>query len=103
MTTPTQPPAADDTPNHGRLRSLWDADPLAVLAVVQAALVVAVSFGVALTQEQTGGILLLAGTVLTLVTRRKVSHTDLPPDGWAVENGLVRVPPATYDRRLPEA
>jgi hypothetical protein len=44
-----------------------------VLALVQTALVLGVSFGLRLTPEQTGAILALTAVVLGLITRTQVS------------------------------
>jgi Na+/H+ antiporter NhaB len=44
-----------------------------VLALVQTALVLAVSFGLKLSPEQTGAILALTAVVLGLITRSQVS------------------------------
>jgi len=52
---------------------LWGREPAMVLALVQTALVLAVSFGLRLTPEQTGAILALTAVVLGLITRTQVS------------------------------
>jgi Na+/H+ antiporter NhaB len=44
-----------------------------VVALVQAVIVLAVSFGLKLTPEQTGGILTVTAVVLGLITRTQVS------------------------------
>jgi len=44
-----------------------------VVALVQAVIVLAVSFGLALSQEQTAAILALTAVVLGLITRSRVS------------------------------
>lgn len=46
-----------------------------VLALVQCAIVLAVSFGLRLTPEQTGAILAFTAVVLGLLTRTQVSPT----------------------------
>ena len=55
------------------LGSLWGREPAMVLALVQCAIVLAVSFGLQLTPEQTGTILALTAVVLGLITRTQVS------------------------------
>lgn len=52
---------------------LWGREPAMVLALVQTALVLGVSFGLRLTPEQTGAILALTAVVLGLITRTQVS------------------------------
>jgi hypothetical protein len=53
--------------------NLWGREPAMVLALVQCAIVVAVSFGLRLTPEQSGAILALTAVVLGLITRSQVS------------------------------
>jgi hypothetical protein len=53
--------------------NLWGREPAMVLAFVQAVIVLAVSFGLQLSPEQTGAILALTAVVLGLWTRSKVS------------------------------
>ena len=48
-------------------------EPTMVLAFVQAAIVLGVSFGLSLTTEQTAAILALTAILLGLITRSKVS------------------------------
>lgn len=48
-------------------------EPAMVLALVQAIIVLAVTFGLRLTPEQTGAILTLSAVVLGLITRSKVT------------------------------
>jgi hypothetical protein len=48
-------------------------EPAMVLALVQAVIVLAVTFGLRLTPEQTGAILTLSAVVLGLITRSKVT------------------------------
>ena len=55
------------------LWNLWGREPAMVLALVQAVIVLGVSFGLQLTPEQTGAILALTAVVLGLVTRSRVS------------------------------
>ena len=53
--------------------NLWGREPAMVLALIQTALVLGVSFGLRLTPEQTGAILALTAVVLGLLTRSQVS------------------------------
>lgn len=53
--------------------TLWGREPAMVVALVQAILVLAISFGLDLTEEQTAGILTLTAIVLGLITRTQVS------------------------------
>lgn len=55
------------------LWNLWGREPAMVLALVQAVIVLAVSFGLRLTPEQTGAILAVTAVVLGLITRTQVS------------------------------
>ena len=55
------------------VQSLWGREPAMVLALVQCVLVLAVSFGLRLTPEQTGAILALTAVVLGLITRTQVT------------------------------
>lgn len=48
-------------------------EPAMVVALVQAVIVLGVSFGLSLTQEQTAAILALTAVVLGLITRSRVS------------------------------
>jgi len=57
------------------LGNLWGREPAMVLAFVQTVLVLAVTFGLKLTPEQTGAILALTAVVLGLITRTQVSPT----------------------------
>jgi Na+/H+ antiporter NhaB len=57
----------------GGLGTLWGREPAMVLALVQTAIVLAVSFGLKLTPEQTGAILALTAVVLGLITRSQVT------------------------------
>ncbi len=52
---------------------LWGREPAMILALIQTALVLGVSFGLRLTPEQTGAILALTAVVLGLLTRSQVS------------------------------
>lgn len=53
--------------------NLWGREPAMVLALVQAVIVLAVSFGFQLSPEQTGAILALTAVVLGLMTRTQVT------------------------------
>jgi hypothetical protein len=57
------------------LWNLWGREPAMVLALVQGVIVLAVSFGLRLTPEQTGAILALTAVVLGLITRSRVTPT----------------------------
>ena len=61
------------------MKSLWNREPAAILAALQAIIAVAVSFGLDLSAEQVGGILAATAAVLGLITRSKVSPT--PDEG----------------------
>ena len=54
------------------LTNLWGREPAMVLALVQTVIVLAVSFGLSLTPEQTGAILAVTAVVLGLLTRTQV-------------------------------
>ena len=53
--------------------TIWGREPAMVLAFVQAVIVVAVSFGLQLTTDQTAAILALTAIVLGLITRTQVT------------------------------
>lgn len=55
------------------MSTLWGREPAVILSLVQAAIVLAVSFGLRLTPEQTGAILALTAVALGLITRTKVT------------------------------
>lgn len=54
------------------LSFLWSKEPALIVGVIQAALVLAVSFGLHLTGEQVGAIAGVSAAVLALVTRSQV-------------------------------
>ena len=54
---------------------MWSREPVMIMAVVQAGLALAVSFGFGLSAEQIGGILAFSAAVLGLITRSRVSPT----------------------------
>jgi uncharacterized protein (DUF697 family) len=58
-----------------QIQNLWGREPAMVVAVVQAVLVLAISFGLQLTPEQTGGILAVSAALLGLLTRSQVIPT----------------------------
>lgn len=53
--------------------SLWGREPAMIVAFIQAVLVLAVTFGLRLTPEQTAAILAVAALALGLITRSRVS------------------------------
>lgn len=53
--------------------TLWGREPAMVVALIQAILVLGVSFGLKLTPEQTAGILTISAIVLGLITRSQVT------------------------------
>ena len=53
-------------------------EPVLVTGLIQAALVLAVSFGLDLSTEQTAGILAVTAALLALVTRSQVTPTSTP-------------------------
>lgn len=53
--------------------TLWGREPAMVVAFIQAILVLAVTFGLHLTTEQSGAILGVAALTLGLITRSQVS------------------------------
>lgn len=57
----------------GSIQNLWGREPAMVLALVQAVIVLGVSFGLRLSPEQTGAILTLTAVILGLITRTQVS------------------------------
>jgi hypothetical protein len=54
------------------VKNLWNREPAAILAAVQAVIALAVSFGLELTPEQIGSVLAVTATVLGLLTRAAV-------------------------------
>lgn len=55
------------------MATLWGREPAMVLALIQTAIVLGVSFGLRLTPEQTGAILAFTAVILGLITRRQVT------------------------------
>lgn len=70
----TEPMPADPSP-FPRWSNLWGREPVLVLAVVQTALALVVSFGFDLSGEQTGAIMAFTAAVLGLIVRRRVTPT----------------------------
>lgn len=65
------------------MSNLWNREPALIVGFVQAALVLALTFGVDLSAEQIAGILSLTAAGLGLVVRRRVSpvyHEPSEPD-----------------------
>lgn len=60
-------------------------EPVLVTALVQAVIVVAASFGLDLTPEQSGGIVLLSGALLAFVARSKVSPVNVKDPGDKID------------------
>lgn len=65
------PDTGDDPMNEPG--TIFGREPAMVLALVQAVIVLAVTFGLRLTPEQTGAILTLSAVVLGLITRSRVT------------------------------
>ena len=58
------------------LSNLWNREPAVILAIINAVVVLAVSFGLNLSKEQTAAILVLVTLVVNgLATRSQVSPT----------------------------
>ena len=55
------------------IENLWGREPAMVLALVQAGIALAVSFGLKLEPEQIGAIVTLSAIILGLITRTKVT------------------------------
>lgn len=53
--------------------NLWNREPAMILAFIQAVIVLAVTFGLSLTEDQTAAILAVAALALGLITRTQVS------------------------------
>lgn len=53
--------------------NLWGREPVMILGLVQTGLVLAVSFGLNLTDGQTAGILAFTAAVLTVIARQRVT------------------------------
>jgi formate hydrogenlyase subunit 3/multisubunit Na+/H+ antiporter MnhD subunit len=51
---------------------LWDREPVLVLALLQGALAMGVTFGLNLTADQVGGIMIFAAAVVGFIARQNV-------------------------------
>lgn len=70
---PIADPVDEGDPLDNTPGTIFGREPAMVLALVQAIIVVAVSFGLNLTKEQTVGLLALTAIVLGLITRSRVT------------------------------
>jgi hypothetical protein len=62
------------------MKTLWNREPVAILAVLQTILALVITFGIELSAEQVGAITAAAAAVLGLVARSQVSPTPpVPP------------------------
>ena len=61
-------------------------EPVAIAAVVAAAISLAVAFGLSISPEQKAAILVFVGAVLTVITRNQVS--PVPPAEAPPESGI---------------
>lgn len=75
MTEPMPSSMPSDPNPMPRWSNLWGREPVLVLAVVQAALALVVSFGFDLSGEQTGAIMAFIAAALGLIVRRRVTPT----------------------------
>jgi hypothetical protein len=55
------------------MSTLWGREPAMIVAFIQAIIVLAVTFGLHITPEQTAAILAVAALVLGLITRSQVT------------------------------
>jgi hypothetical protein len=55
--------------------NLWGREPAMIVALVQAVIVLGISFGLQMSPEQQGAILALTAVMLGLITRSQVSPT----------------------------
>lgn len=55
------------------MKTLWNREPVAILAVIQCAIVLLTTFGVSITKEQAGAIIAFSAAVLGLIARQKVT------------------------------
>lgn len=62
--------STDPAPN------LWGREPALIMTAVQAVIALVVSFGLELSGEQTGSILLVTAAVLGVITRSRVSPKE---------------------------
>ncbi len=79
------------------MTGLWNREPVLFMAVVQAAIALALAFGLHLTTEQVGAILALAAALLGLITRTQVTPlgTDPPVMNPALEALRAQQPSQT--------
>jgi hypothetical protein len=68
------------------MKNLWSSEPTAVLAVIQAAITLLISFGLHLSAEQIGAILTFSGVLLALINRSQV-HSPAAVD--AIKQSLT--------------
>lgn len=54
------------------MKNLWNTEPTAVLALIQAAITLMVTFGLHLTNEQMGAIITFSGMLLAFINRTQV-------------------------------
>ena len=74
------------------LSNLWGREPAMVLALVQAVIVLGVSFGLALQPEQTGAILSLTAVILGLLTRMQVTPVRVAGSNLRVAQDELAAP-----------
>ncbi len=55
------------------MQNFWDTEPALIIGFVQSAIVLVVSFGVDLTGGQTAAILAITASLLSILTRSRVS------------------------------
>ena len=55
------------------MSNLWNREPAMIMALVQAVIALATSFGLGLTPEQIGSIMAISAAILGLITRSQVS------------------------------
>ncbi len=55
------------------MQNFWNKEPALIIGLVQAAIALTVSFGIELTNEQTGAIMAITAALLALLTRSKVT------------------------------
>ena len=60
--------------------TIWGRQPVLILALIQAAIAVAVSFGLRLTGEQVGLVMALAAAILGVVVNARVTPNALLED-----------------------
>ena len=54
------------------MKNLWNSEPTAVLALIQAAITLLISFGLHLSAEQVGAIVTFSGMLLAFINRTQV-------------------------------